>query len=397
MPYQPASSVLENVRVLDLTRVRSGPTAVRQLADWGADVIKIEQPEALEPDGSLGAARHTADFQNLQRNKRSITLNLKTDEGMALFLKLADTADVIVENFRPDVKQRLGIDYDTLAKTNERLIYASISGFGQTGPYAKRPGFDQVAQGMGGLMSITGAPGEGPMRVGIPIADLCAGHFCAQGILLALYEREHSGKGQWIHTSLLQAMIAMLDFQAARWTIDQQVPIQAGNNHPTSIPTGVFQTNDGYINIAVAGEATWGRFCKSIDKAQWQDHSDFSDATLRSQNRDKLNELIAAVTTTRSSEEWIDAFTEAGVPCGPIYTIDKTFEDPQVKHLSMSTTVQSPVMGDLPLINQPVVLNRTPSSIKVAPPERGNDTKDILLELGVDEKDLDRLREENVI
>jgi len=190
MPYQPASTVLENVRVLDLTRVRSGPTAVRQLADWGADVIRIEQPQALEPDGSLGAARHTSDFQNLQRNKRSITLNLKTDEGMAVFRKLADTADVIVENFRPDVKTRLGIDYDTLAKSNERLIYASISGFGQTGPYAKRPGFDQVAQGMGGLMSITGAPGEGPMRVGIPIADLCAGHFCAQGILLALYERE---------------------------------------------------------------------------------------------------------------------------------------------------------------------------------------------------------------
>jgi len=263
MPYEPAAAVLENVRVLDMTRVRSGPTAVRQLADWGADVIRIEQPAALEPDGSLGAARHTADFQNLQRNKRSITLNLKTPEGMALFGKLADTADVVVENFRPDVKHRLGIDYATLSKTNERLIYASISGFGQTGPYAKRPGFDQVAQGMGGLMSITGAPGEGPMRVGIPIADLCAGHFCAQGVLLALYERERSGKGQWLHTSLLQAMIAMLDFQAARWTVSKQLPVQAGNNHPTSIPTGVFETQDGYINIAVAGEATWARFCKT--------------------------------------------------------------------------------------------------------------------------------------
>jgi len=397
MPYEAASSVLENVRVLDLTRVRSGPTAVRQLADWGADVIRIEQPEALEPDGSLGAARHTADFQNLQRNKRSITLNLKTDEGMALFRKLAETADVVVENFRPDVKQRLGIDYDTLSKTNERLIYASISGFGQTGPYAKRPGFDQVAQGMGGLMSITGAPDEGPMRVGIPIADLCAGHFCAQGILLALYERERSGKGQWLHTSLLQAMIAMLDFQAARWTVNEQVPVQAGNNHPTSIPTGVFQTTDGYINIAVAGESTWARFCQSLNKEEWLAHPDFKNAELRSKHRDQLNELINQITVTRSSEAWISAFGEAGVPSGPIYTIDKTFDDPQVKHLKMCATVNSPVMGEIDLIAQPVVLNRTPSSIKVAPPERGNATQEILLELGVKPEELEGMRDKQII
>ena len=397
MAYEAASSVLENVRVLDLTRVRSGPTAVRQLADWGADVIRVEQPEALEPDGALGAARHTADFQNLQRNKRSITLNLKTDEGMALFRKLSDTADVVVENFRPDVKQRLGIDYATLSKTNQRLIYASISGFGQTGPYAKRPGFDQVAQGMGGLMSITGVPGDGPMRVGIPIADLCAGHFCAQGILLALYERERSGKGQWLHTSLLQAMIAMLDFQAARYTVNEQVAGQAGNNHPTSIPTGVFQTSDGYINIAVAGEATWGRFCKSLNKDEWQDHPDYKDAELRSENRNQLNELINEVTVTKSSEDWIESLGEAGVPSGPIYTIDKTFDDPQVKHLQMSATVNSPVMGDIDLITQPVVLDRTPSSIRVAPPERGNATEEVLLELGVKEEEISRMREETII
>ncbi len=397
MPYKPAASVLENVRVLDLTRVRSGPTAVRQLADWGADVIRIEQPEALEPDGALGAARHTADFQNLQRNKRSITLNLKTDEGISLFRKLSDTADVVVENFRPDVKERLGIDYDTLSKTNERLIYASISGFGQTGPYAKRPGFDQVAQGMGGLMSITGVPGEGPMRVGIPIADLCAGHFCAQGVLLALYEREQSGKGQWLHTSLLQAMIAMLDFQAARWTVEGQVPVQAGNNHPTSIPTGVFETTDGHINIAVAGESTWARFCKSLHKLEWQDHPEFKSAKLRSENRDQLNQLINDVTKTRSSEDWIELFGEAGVPSGPIYSIDKTFEDPQVRHLGMCATVDSPVMGEISLITQPVVLGRTPSSVKVAPPERGNNTEEILSELGVKNEEFKRMREAHII
>jgi len=397
MPYQPASSVLQNVRVLDLTRVRSGPTAVRQLADWGADVIKIEQPESIEPDGALGAARHTSDFQNLQRNKRSITLNLKTDEGMALFRKLADTADVVVENFRPDVKERLGIDYNTLSNTNERLIYASISGFGQNGPYAKRPGFDQVAQGMGGLMSITGAPGEGPMRVGIPIADLCAGHFCAQGILLALYEREHSGKGQWLHTSLLQAMIAMLDFQAARWTVNNEVPKQAGNNHPTSIPTGVFQTSDGFINIAVAGEATWCRFCAAIDKEEWQHNTAYNSADSRSDNRDQLNSLINAVTSTRSSDEWIECFGEAGVPCGPIYTIDKMFDDPQVRHLQMSAVTNSPVMGDLNLITQPVVLDRTPSSIATAPPERGHNTEEILAELGVQPGELERMQREQII
>lgn len=397
MPYEAASSVLENVRVLDLTRVRSGPTAVRQLADWGADVIRIEQPEALEPDGALGAARHTADFQNLQRNKRSMTLNLKNEEGMAVFRKLADTADVVVENFRPDVKERLGIDYASLSKTNERVIYASISGFGQTGPYARRPGFDQIAQGMGGLMSITGAPGEGPMRVGIPIADLCAGHFCAQGILLALYEREKSGKGQWLHTSLLQAMIAMLDFQAARYTVSDQVAGQAGNNHPTSIPTGVFQTKDGHINIAVAGEATWKRFCTSINKESWQDHPDFKDAELRSDNRDQLNALISEVTVARDSEGWIAAFEEAGVPCGPIYSIDKTFSDPQVEQLGMRSTVKSEVMGEIDLISQPVVLERTPSGLKVAPPERGNATDEILIELGFKEEEFDRMRQEHVI
>ena len=397
MPYQPASPVLENIRVLDMTRVRSGPTAVRQLADWGADVIRIEQPEALEADGALGAARHTADFQNLQRNKRSITLNLKSDEGMALFRKLADTADVIVENFRPDVKTRLGIDYDTLSQSNEGLIYASISGFGQDGPYAKRPGFDQIAQGMGGLMSITGVPGDGPMRVGIPIADLCAGHFCAQGILLALFERTRSGKGQWLHTSLLQAMIAMLDFQGARWTVEGVVPKQAGNNHPTSIPTGVFATSDGHINIAVAGEATWGRFCDAVDRADWREHPDYNTANGRSTNRDALNALINEITVSRSSDEWIAAFSEAGVPCGPIYSIDKTFADPQVQHLNMRATVSSPVMGDIDLVRQPVVLERTPSSVSVAPPERGNATREILMELGVAEADLDRLFDEHVI
>lgn len=397
MPYQPASSVLENVRVLDLTRVRSGPTAVRQLADWGADVIKIEQPAALEADGALGASRHTSDFQNLQRNKRSLTLNLKAPEGLDILHKLVADADILVENFRPDVKKRLGIDYDSLQSINPRLIYASISGFGQDGPYAKRPGFDQIAQGLGGLMSVTGAPDEGPMRVGIPIADLCAGHFCAQGILLALYEREKSGKGQWLHTSLLQAMIAMLDFQAVRWTNDGKIPKQAGNNHPTSIPTGVFTTSDSFINIAVAGEGTWERLCSALDKMVWFDHEDYADAPSRSINRDMLNAEINLITQTKTSSEWIKTLSEAGVPCGEINSIDQVFADPQVEHLQMARRVDSEKLGELNLIGQPVVLDRTPSSIRVAPPERGEQTVELLAELGFSDDEIEKLQNQNII
>src|ERR1700743_139842 len=254
MPTPRASKALSRFTVLDLTRVRSGPTCVRQLADWGANVIKIEMPPQIEAGEGLGGPREGSDFQNLHRNKRSMTLNLKSPEGVAVLKKMAAKADVVVENFRPDVKKRLGIDYAALSAVNPRLIYASNSGFGQDGPYANRPGFDQIAQGMGGLMSITGAPGEGPMRVGIPIADLTAGLFCAIGILTALLERDVSGEGQWVSTSLLQAQIFMLDFQAARWLQMKEVAKQAGNNHPTSIPTGVFKTSDGHINIASTGQ-----------------------------------------------------------------------------------------------------------------------------------------------
>ena len=397
MPYQPASNVLEGVTVLDLTRVRSGPTAVRQLADWGADVIKIEMPEALEPDGALGAGRHTSDFQNLQRNKRSLTLNLKQPQGMEIFKRLATDADVVVENYRPGVKQRLGIDYETLSKLNPRLILASISGFGQNGPYRDRPGFDQIAQGMGGLMSITGLPGQGPVRVGIPVADLCAGIFCAQGVLLALYEREKSGRGQWLHTSLLQAMIFMLDFQAARWLVNGEIPQQAGNNHPTTIPTGVFETRDGYINIAVGGEATWRRCCDAMEASHLPDHPDYANGKQRSKHRDQLNAELNDITRTRSSQEWIERFTAAGVPCGEIYTIDQVFADPQVQRLQMAQAIDSPALGRLNLVAQPVTLERTPSSLKVAPPERGEHTEEILTQLGFSVDEIEDLRSQQIV
>ena len=397
MTHLPASDALSHIRVIDLTRVRSGPTAVRQLADWGADVIKVEAPESVEPDGALGASRHTSDFQNLHRNKRSITLNLKKSEAIEILMKLVEKSDVVVENFRPDVKNRLGIDYETLKKRNPRIILASISGFGQDGPYAKRPGFDQIAQGMGGLMSITGEPGKGPMRVGIPVADLTAGLFCAMGIQTALLEREKSGLGQWVNTSLLQAQIFMLDFQASRWLCDNNVAGQAGNNHPTSVPTGVFKTSDGSINLAVAGETIWRRFAEAVDKGDWLEMEEFKDAKKRLKNRDYLNSLIEELTVTKSSNEWVEKLEKVGVPCGPINSIDKVFEDPQVKHLGIAQSVDTIPFGETELVGQPFNLSRTPSSLKQRPPEKGEQNSDVLSELGFSDKELNDFKNQEII
>ena len=397
MPHLPASEALSHIRVIDLTRVRSGPTAVRQLADWGADVIKVEAPESMEPDGALGASRHTSDFQNLHRNKRSITLNLKEPKAIEILMKLVETSDVVVENFRPDVKDRLGINYDKLKKRNPKIILASISGFGQDGPYAKRPGFDQIAQGMGGLMSITGAPGEGPMRVGIPVADLTAGLFCAMGIQTALLERQKSGVGQWVNTSLLQAQIFMLDFQAARWLSEKQIAGQAGNNHPTSVPTGVFKTLDGSINLAVAGETIWKRFAEAIDKEKWLQMEEFKDAKSRLKNRDYLNQLIEEVTITKTSNEWVEMLEKVGVPCGPINSIDKVFDDPQVKHLGIAQEIETIPFGDTKLVGQPFNLSRSSSSMKRRPPEKGEHNEDVFGDLGFSAEELDDLKEKNII
>ena len=397
MAHLPASNALSHIRVIDLTRVRSGPTAVRQLADWGADVIKVEAPESVEPDGALGASRHTSDFQNLHRNKRSITLNLKQPEAIEILMKLVETSDVVVENFRPDVKERLGVDYESLKSRNPKIILASISGFGQDGPYAKRPGFDQIAQGMGGLMSITGAPGEGPMRVGIPVADLTAGLFCALGIQTALLEREKSGLGQWVNTSLLQAQIFMLDFQAARWLSENHVAGQAGNNHPTSVPTGVFKTSDGSINLAVAGETIWKRFVEAVDKGEWLEMDEFKNAKERLKNRDYLNKLIEEVTITKTSDEWVDKLEKVGVPCGPINSIDKVFKDPQVKHLGIAQSIDTIPFGQTQLVGQPFNLSRSPSIMKQRPPEKGEHNEDVLLDLGYSSEELDELKSKNII
>jgi formyl-CoA transferase len=368
---------------------------VRQLADWGANVIKIESPPGLEEP--MGGPREGGDFQNLHRNKRSITLNLKTPEGKAAFMRMVKKADVVVENFRPDVKKRLGIDYKAVAKVNPRIVYASISGFGQTGPYSNRPGFDQIAQGMGGLMSITGLPGDGPVRVGIPIADLSAGLFAALGILVALLEREKSRKGQHIETSLLQAQVFMLDFQAARYLVSGEVAKQAGNNHPTSIPTGVFKTKDGHINIATTGQKIWQRFCETAGATALMQKPEYESGATRSKNRDALNAEIDTYLGSRTSADWVERFNKAGVPCGPIYAIDQMFADPQVQHLGMAQSVVKKNKSKMRLVGQPVKLSRTPSRLAARPPELGEHTNAVLKEFGFSARDIAALHKAKAV
>jgi crotonobetainyl-CoA:carnitine CoA-transferase CaiB-like acyl-CoA transferase len=369
---------LERFTVIDLTRARSGPTAVRQLAEMGANVIQV----AARADDGNDFAHDGFDYQNLHRNKRAMSLDLKKPQGVEILRKLVARADVLIENFRPDVKHRLGIDYETLSAINPRLVYGSISGFGQSGPYRDRPGYDQIAQGMGGLMSITGLPGQGPVRVGIPVADLTAGLFLAHGILVALLEREQSGRGQWVHTSLLEAMVRMLDFQAARWTVGKEIPPQAGNDHPTGIPTGVFRTADGHMNIAASGQTMYRRLCEALGVPQLIDDPRFKTPPDRSKNRAELTQELEKATRTKPSQHWVDVLNKAGVPCGPIFNVKEVFDDPHVKHLKLATSVRHPRLGELEIQNLPVTLSRTPGAVRTPAPDVGQHTDEILGELG---------------
>lgn len=395
MPHQPASAALSRFRVIDMTQVRAGPTCCRQLADWGADVIQVQMPEHMRGDDTLGG-QDGSDYQYTHRNKRSITLDLKQPEGIALLKQLIGTADVVVENFRPDVKYRLGIDHETLSREHPRLVYASISGFGQTGPLANRPGFDQIAQGMGGLMSVTGLPGQGPVRVGIPIADLCAGIFAAQGILVALLEREQSGRGQFVHTSLLESMVYMMDFQTSRWLIEGEIAKQAGNYHPTSIPTGVYKARDGYLNIAVFGSKIWERFCDILGAPEWVHDERYHDKASRSVNRESLNAEINRRLAAEDRAYWIERLNAGGVACGHINDLHEVFEEPQVQHLGIVKEVVSVHHGRQRMVGQPVQLERTPSGIARSAPRRGEHTAEVLAELGVEPARREALKAQGV-
>lgn len=383
---------LSRFKVLDLTRVRSGPTCARYLADFGAEVIRVEAPAGMDPNESVFGDRASSDFQNLQRNKRSLSLNLKTAEGREVLMRLVATADVVLENWRPDVKERLGMSYEALKAVNPKIILASISGFGQTGPYASRPGFDQIIQGMGGLMSVTGFPDQGPVRAGIAVSDSSAGLFAALGVLTALLEREQSGVGQWVQTSLLHSMIAMMDFQAARYLIDDKTPGQAGNDHPLASPMGLFKAADGMLNLGASGDANWRSLCKVTEQPHWLEDPKLATEPLRVQNRTWLNNALNEVFATRTVAEWTESLNRAGVPCGPVYKMDEVFADPQVEHLQAATEVARKDGSIVKLVSQPTVLSRTPAQIKTTAPDAGEHTDSILASLGYDAAQIAVLR-----
>jgi len=397
MPRISASPALSRLRILDFSRVRAGPTCVRQFADFGADVIKIESPPGVDPNESMGGPRHGPDMQNLHRNKRSMTLNLKLPQAREVLERLVKTADVVVENYRPDVKFRLGIDYASLEKINPRIILASISGFGQDGPYVKRPGFDQIAQGMSGLMSVTGHPGQGPVRTGAAIADLTGGLYAAIGVMVALLEREASGKGQWVQSSLLQAGISLLDFQAARYLMDGEVPPQVGNDHPTSMPTSAYKTKDGHINVAASGEGMWASLCKAIGREDMLADPDFKGGKKRAENRARLNSILNESLSRKTGAEWIEILNKAGIPCGPIYKVDEVFADPQVKHLGIAAEVEHPKLGRKKILANAALLSRTPAKVVAPTPEVGEHTEEVLKELNYNAAQIAKLREGGVV
>lgn len=382
-PDSSARAPLSDVRVLDLTLARAGPSAVRQLADWGADVIRVEPPPAVSDNSSTETNRHDSDYQNLHRNKRAIALDLKSEEGHRIMLELVRGADVLVENMRPPVKHRLRIDYETLREVNPRLVYASISGFGQEGPYAERGSVDQIAQGLGGLMSVTGHPGQGPLRVGIPISDLSAGLYLAIGILVALHDRERTGEGQWVQTSLLEAMIGMLDFQATRWTVDGKIAPQEGNNHPTMIPMGCFAAKDGFVNVAAPRGRLLREFCKATGLEEVLSDPRFDSTTSRSANRQELNRMIEERLRTRTVAEWVELLNSVGVPAGPVNNIADVFADPQVEHLEMTRTVQHRELGPLNIVRNPVTLSGHPDQEYRPSPDLGQHNEEVLAELGL--------------
>ena len=392
---EPSRLPLSGVRVIELCLARAGPTCVRHLADWGADVIKVEPLNTSGED--VTGMRDGFDFQNLHRSKRIIQLNLKTPEGHAAFMKLVATADVMVENMRANVKYKLKVAWEDVRKVNPRLVYGSLSGFGQTGPYSTRAGVDQIAQGMSGLMSVTGAPGQGPMRVGVAVGDTSAGTHLALGIVMALFDRERTGQGRWVHTSLLESLIYMMDFQAARWLVRKEVPRQAGNEHPNGVPTGVYASSDGYFNLAGSSTAQWMRLCAALGRPEWKDKAEWQTQAGRRADRRVINAAIAEITKTNTTSYWIKAFEDAGIPCGPIYTVDQVFEDPQVRQLGIAAPVVHPRLGRLDLVASPLNFSDTTKIIRSATPDSGQHTDEIMDELGYSAREVEQLRANNIL
>lgn len=397
MPRLHASGALHRFKVLDLSQVRAGPTCVKQLADFGADVIKVEPPDSLKRQELYVGARDGSDMQNLHRNKRSITLDLKHPTGREILFRLVADADVVVENFRPDVKFRLKCDYESLSAVNPRIVLVSMSGFGQDGPYRTRPGFDQILQGMCGLMSVTGHADAEPVRAGASVVDMVTGLYAALGALTALLEREVSGRGQWVQASLLHCGIALMDYQAVRYAADGELPARVGNDHPTSMPTSAYKTRDGYINVAAGGDAQWRRLCIAIGQAALADHPDYSVNKARSQNRKALSALLAGAFAERDTATWMQLLSEADVPCGPIYTMDQVVDDPQVRHSKIFEAVEHPRRGMIPLIAQAAVLGRTPANMQAPLQDKGLSTDEILSALGYDASDIAELRRACVV
>jgi crotonobetainyl-CoA:carnitine CoA-transferase CaiB-like acyl-CoA transferase len=394
---QPSRLPLSRFKVIDLTLARAGPSCVRTLADWGADVIRVEPPPEEGEAGELVGRRDGSDFQNLHRNKRAITLNLKHEEGREILMRLAEQADVVVENMRPGVTRRLGVDYEAVKKRNPRIVYGSISGFGQYGPYTSRPSIDQIAQGMSGIMSVTGIPGQGPVRVGVAVTDIMAGAFLAQGILIALLDREVSGQGRWVQTSLIEAGLTLLDFQATRWTMDKKVPPQEGNYHPTNVPMGLYPTADGFLNLAATSNKNFKMFCKLIDREKAASDPRFASAGLRARNKEALNELIATALRAKTSREWFEMMVEAGLPCGPVYNIRDAFADPQVQTLRIERPVTHPRLGEINLIAQPCEITGFDREIRNPTPDLGEHNDEILQSLGYDGEAIAEMKAKRVI